>query len=415
MIHRLSTTRNDPSAVEIPGKEKVEAKEGYKPRGNACLRCKVLLRRHRRVFFLVLFLCMTCYIRYLMDAMPRIIRRRQFRLNPLIVPFSIEGDSLLSRLGDVIVKNVTLVHKEKAKAQWRWYCYSSEQQSPISFPRVLLAQYSEPAGPDAHYSLLLKWSSKVNMAYAQNWGIDYVILRGIALDDCHAIPSKYFQTRHSSFNKLELLQHALTLTSQYDWIWILDADALLKNFTLSPLSILPPGNSTFLMAHRVQPNDTLHTHNINNGVTFWNLHHPQTNQVLASWKRKSLNRISVNAQLKERGFSSSLSVEHGDQEILHSVLMDMSQEDRKGVYATPNLQLDIITHVVRGNFSQWVPGADQGRDRQNFVKAAAHDVCRRNSPACNGIVRNDYFEGNGDGILEQPFHTTGCPDPGTKI
>lgn len=410
MFHRGSN-RNDPS-VEIPGGEhEVKSKGGDKPKGNACRRYKALLYRNRRHLFLVFLLCLICGIIHLMKKIPRTLRHKDYRSNPLIVPYHIEGDSLLRALTGIVVEPPA-PNDEPPKAEWQWYCYSSE--GPVSSPRVLLAQYSGPTDTLAHYSSLLQYSKPINMAYAKQWGMDYVILTGIALDDYHAIPSKYFQTRHSSFNKLELLRHALTLSSQYDWLWILDADAVMQNFTFSPSSILPPGDnldSTFLMAHRVKFNDSVHTHNINNGVTFWNLHHPQTPEVLATWKRKSLNRIAAHAQLKERG--SVRGVEGGDQVILHSILMNMTKEEIQGVYAIPGLQYHTVRHVVRDNHSQWVPGEDEGKGRQKALKDLAYHICHLNAPACDGIIREDYMEGDG-GAVDQPFSTTGCPDPRAK-
>lgn len=321
---------------------------------------------------LIFFICVIL-VRHYMRVLPRVLLRRRNRQIKLILPFPIDGDDFLDKF-HVIVKPI---EKNGAtnNTEWEWHCYYSSQNYSTS-PRVLLAQYS---GHDPHYSSLLQSSSPVNRAYAKQWGMDYVTLVGTGLDDHHVMPSIYFLERHSSYNKLELLRRGLELAHQYDWIWILDADAVVHNFSISFPTILPPNaSSVFLLAHRVKPNDPLQTYNINNGVLVFNLHHPMTRQVLSNWTRHSLNRIAANAQLRIIGNDQEL--EGDDQVILHRILRNMP--DSSGLYTIPYFQDRVVKHLVRGNARIW-DNHSQGRD--NALKALAKDICRRHVPACNEI------------------------------
>ena len=265
-----------------------------------CRRFRAPLRRHRQLIFLFCMVLGFIIIRHLMGVIPRVLRRRRNRRIKLVVPFPVDGDAFFQMFTITVqpLSNSDNTTESQRRAEWEWYCYSSQNTST---PRILLAQYAGPHAPGAHYSELLQCTSPVNRAYAKWWGMDYVILTGIALNDHHVIPSHYFQARHSSYNKLELLRQALKLQQQYDWLWILDADALVYNFSTPLVSILPSNatESLFLMAHKVLTQDSVHTWHINNGVTLWNLHHPTTTEVLLDWTRHSLNRIAANAQLQE--------------------------------------------------------------------------------------------------------------------
>lgn len=345
-------------------------------------------RSYRWILPLALGLCVLT-IRHYMVVIPRVLRRRRNRQTKLIVPFPIDGDEYLKKFS-ITVKPLQIdnLHGAKNGSVWEWYCYLSQNYSTAEGPRVLMAQY---AGTDEHYSSLLQTSSLVNRAYAKQWGMDYVTLKGIGLDDHHVIPSEYFQPQHSAFNKLELLRRGLELSHRYDWLWVLDSDALVYNLSTSFSSILPANasESIFLVAHRVQPEDSLHTHNINNGVLLLNLHHPTTRHLLSSWTRHSLNRIAANVQLCNMGNEEAH--EADDQVIMQSILQDLS--DPTVIYTIPHFQNHVVKHLVRPNMAVW---DNHSPGREVVLKDLAIDICKRYAPVCDGV--------NG----EEPSRNTPC-------
>lgn len=384
MNHRGSFGRKVSSGLRQSDAQSPGAKT--KDNKRSCLRFISSVRRSRCILCLAMFLCMIL-VQHYMRVIPRVLRRRRNRKIKLIVPFSTQGDNFITEFELTVhpLEDDNL-NKARNESEWKWYCYSS-QKSAATVPRVLLAQYAGHATPNAHYSSMLQSSSSVNRAYARQWGMDYVTLEGIALDDHHVIPSEYFLPRHSSYNKLELLRKALELSHQYDWLWILDSDALVYNLSTSFTSILPSNasNSVFLMAHRVHPEDSVHTFNINNGVLVMNLHHPMTPQVLSNWTRHSLNRIAANAQLRHIG--SKQIVEGDDQTILHHILRNL--DDTTGIHAMPHFQEKVVKHVVRSNHSVW---DNHSQGREDALKLLASDVCHRYAPACDGINHEEYFQ-----------------------
>jgi len=401
MYHRVKTSRISPlqrwtENVHVESKTTTELKSTARLMG-------AQLRRHRRKLVWLLCMILGFLVRYLMGVIPRVLRRRRKRRTKLFVPFPLEDDAFLQEF-QVIVQPLNDYHPNQPKrnGEWDWYCYSSTYNSSLSIPKVLIAQYGGQPTLDEHYHELLQSTSPVNRAFAKQWGMDYVILTGVALDDNHMIPSNHFQTRHSSYNKVELLRRGLELSDRYDWLWIMDADVLIYNFTTPFSSILPPNasDSVFLMAHRVKFADSVHTWNINNGVTIWNLHHPMTPKIMSDWRRHSLNRITANAQLHILGYVENL--ESCDQRILHSILKGLS--NRRGIYADPYLQETVVKHVVRGDTHQWAPGNHSDEGRKYALQALALQICERYAPACRGMMTDD-----GDGADKDPLRNTPCP------
>lgn len=344
------------------------------------------LRRYRCWMLLLplVFVLGMLLERHYKEVLPRVHRRRRNRQTKVIVPFPTDGDDYLNEYSvsvqPILKSDISI--EAKNNSQWEWFCYSSLNSSAAGGPRVLMAQYAGFSEPNGHYSSLLQTSSPVNRAYAKEWGMDYVTLKGIGLDALNVLPSEYFLPRHSTYNKLELLRKGLELSHQYDWIWILDADALVYNLSTSFSSILPSpkaNDSIFLLAHRVHPEDSLHAYNVNIGVLIFNLHHPTTPQLLSNWTRHSLNRIAANAQLRNLGKEDVL-LDNCDQSIMQHILKDLT--DRTGIYAMPDLQEKVVKHVLRGHVSIW---DKHSPDREAVLKQLANDICQRYAPACVGM------------------------------
>lgn len=125
------------------------------------------------------------------------------------------------------------------------------------------------------YAQLLDVTGRINKAYALKFEHDVLVLAGTYLvipsDNCN--PPKH----RATFNKIGLLKHALRHRNKYDQLLILDTDAMMYNlsFDVTTLvseqrnenSMLTDEESTMLVAHRVKKNGTLHTWDVNIGVT----------------------------------------------------------------------------------------------------------------------------------------------------
>jgi hypothetical protein len=140
---------------------------------------------------------------------------------------------------------------------------------------------------------------RINRAYSRYYGYDYVILSGLAFvtprdvqrvgrtttyNDAGIPPSR------ATYNKIVVMEQALKWNT-YDAVLLLDADALLYDFTRDVGDLLPAHK--MLVAHDVaspRHNDSSTT-NINIGVTLWNLRHELTASTIAAWRRESIRRL----------------------------------------------------------------------------------------------------------------------------
>jgi hypothetical protein len=190
--------------------------------------------------------------------------------------------------------------------RWDWRYYSKNKNN-LASPRVLLAQYSA----FGTYAKLLELTAPLNKAYAKQFHYDYVALQGSTLqlprDAWYPPPEE-----RSRFNKIALLQTAVA--RGYDRVLLLDADAMVYDFSKDIVTeYLPQKNDYLLAAHRVEESDGRHAWNINNGVTVWNLRHPNAVEVMDGWEERA--RLFLQTNPTTRSYML-----RGDQSFLHGVL-----------------------------------------------------------------------------------------------
>ena len=171
--------------------------------------------------------------------------------------------------------------------------------------RLLIVQYSSYG----NYARLLELTSPINKAYAKKWSFDFAILQGTTLlipeideEGCEPPPHR------AMYNKLEVLRVALSKKNEYDQLLIMDADAMVYDFSYDITSLIKSNKKDLLVAHRVREETSApHTWNINNGITLWNLHHPDIQLVFDKWYSRT-----------RKGVLYKLT--HSDQHYLHGVL-----------------------------------------------------------------------------------------------
>jgi hypothetical protein len=188
-------------------------------------------------------------------------------------------------------------------------------------PHILIAQYtgrrraSHSNNVSDTYEHFLALTSKINIAYAEKWGYDYWILRGLPFGGPHLnvsytverhvvlgqrqeipLPSsdaaveeeeEFHSFSRATYNKLTLLQLALQNEESFDGLVLLDADAMMYDFSRDIADLLSP--HSVLVAHKTSPNST--SGSINVGVTLWNLRHPLAPLVYQRWRDGCVHRI----------------------------------------------------------------------------------------------------------------------------
>jgi len=143
--------------------------------------------------------------------------------------------------------------------------HSGSTQSGV-LPKLKVIQTSDPTV----YKPLLDITSELNEARCKKLGIAYEKYCGIKRGDCPMF---------ANFNRIYLLlEH---LDKEFDWILYMDADAMITNPLFNPYSvILPDKDKGFIFC----TGGKYPKWDVNDGVFFCNLRHPEVRKVLLQWK-----------------------------------------------------------------------------------------------------------------------------------
>ena len=298
--------------------------------------------------------------------------------------------------------------------------------------RLLIAQYSA----FGQYAKLLEQTAPINKEYAKRWNHDYVLLQGITMffpndktkkkkkkdkkktrnlleeeedQDAHrggGCPPLLREER-SRFNKITLLQMALSYRDRYDSLLLLDADAMIYDFEYDITTLLfktgtDSIHSTYnnnnnyyatnttttvttgiisdimLVAQRVHDYDVPQTRNINNGVTLWNLHHPLTMSTGRAWYNACRKGLLDNKPLR------------GDQYYLHQVLKEQNRHLAVSAVWDEFYYKDgtVIKHFQRSNMFSW---EDTGLEsRLNRIRETAQQICEKYSIPVESLDYTNY-------------------------
>jgi hypothetical protein len=216
---------------------------------------------------------------------------------------------------------------------------------------VLIAQYKgEVNVNNTSYSQLLNLTSPVNQAYADVWGFDYMVEAGYMIlkelgNESTAMP---IREATATYNKIMILEKVLTEAQfrQYDTLVLLDADALIYDFKTNVASALLPRDKMFTALQvGAPPGAEPEAHNVNIGVTLWNLRHRNITAFVEEWKRDSvaLLRLGIDE----------------DQAPLQMILYRMSPEQRNALVHRLNKDeisyshAKIIKHFIRPDGTDW--------------------------------------------------------------
>jgi hypothetical protein len=283
--------------------------------------------------------------------------------------------------------------------------------------RVLIAQYTGTAATQSFpsssssniYDQFLWMTSKLNAAYAVKWKHDFWIMHGIAFrdpngttpqnytieklvidgrrqppcnDDCWNNSIVYNQLldnvpqSRSTYNKVAILELALKET-QYDGLLLLDADAMMYDFSRNIADLLSP--NSVLIAHKTNNSEGSHTGSINVGVTLWNLRHKLTPYVARRWKSNCLRRIMYH--------SDKLDDDQAPLQFLLKRELDQKRRD-KVVYAIEDefyyARGTFIRHFIRPAGSTWMNNTmDSESIRLMKIQRSANEVCTKYHMMCD--------------------------------
>jgi hypothetical protein len=274
---------------------------------------------------------------------------------------------------------------------WEWHNYTTTSTTTNNnnnsnhHPNVLIAQYSG----FGDYAKFLNLISPMHQHYAKRHGYDYVILQGTLLHipgilhDCHPNP-------RATFDKIPLLSMALSLREKYDYVLILDTDAMIVDLDniVEWSKILP--SDQLLAAQRVWKYDWKNSWDINAGVTLWNLHHPEVETVLNRWTLLSQHGSENGSSRDHR---ETILTKNDDQYFLQTALLETFQWwNRPLVSVTQEFNYyegTVVKHFKRDKRSWSTNGLEQRLER---VQETIRQVCAEHAEYCPATASTDFMD-----------------------
>jgi hypothetical protein len=216
-------------------------------------------------------------------------------------------------------------------------------------------------------------TQKVNRAYARKFGYDYAALLGL--------PMGATEGWMATFSKVQILYEVLNHHPEYDALLNMDADALLVDFDydLENLLVWPDARQYAVIGQRVGAED-LHTWNMNAGVTFWNMKHPDTRFIATCWYMGAYTSIRI--------MPPRIGKHVSDQKWLQGILhYGFQPRQREQAVFTPNdifryAQGTVVKHIVRAESKIWKDVVDE---RLNMVQELVSRTCKKYEPSCTNI------------------------------
>ena len=273
-------------------------------------------------------------------------------------------------------------HANYRQPELYWYTYppslsdSNTTTSTMTTPRKkarrrLLMVQSAGFGT---YAQLLDLTAPINKAYARRWSHTFLILQGSLVYMAEERRRNCTPPEHrSTHNKMQLLKLGIALKDQYDYLLILDADAMMYDFDRDISDLMPPTH--LLAANRVVAKKGVKkraTWKINAGVTLWNLHHPYTANVAEGWLQAAV------------GYMNGRNNNQGDQLFLYHVLKNNASMEEQ-VYAL-NREFNynkatMIKHIKRPALTYEI-GATALDARSQVIQTFTQEICDKFPTDC---------------------------------
>ena len=254
----------------------------------------------------------------------------------------------------------------RASALWD---KNSSNSSNTPQLRVLVAQYSAGVG---EYNLLLNLTQPINQQYASKWGYDYHCMKGppeALVQAMERANVTSFAPSRSTYFKVILLRR---VSNEYDRVILLDADALVYDFSCDIVQLLP--STKLLAAHKVVKTDPVGTGNLNVGVTVWNLRHDRAPWLIDKWKTACWDRLN-------QGYRDD------DQLPLQRILQfDLNQTTRDAWIEGLTTEFayghgTVVKHFIRSDKRDWSTGSSLELRMEKIQRARA-EICAKYRLQC---------------------------------
>ncbi len=240
-------------------------------------------------------------------------------------------------------------------------------------PRLLIAISS---GFDK-YAEMLTISAHLAKVYALTHNATVVVLQGTSFAPDGCTPPVH----HATLNKIRLLFLAIDQSDRYDQVLLLEADTLIVNMDVDLRSLLSISSSSqdLVAAQPVRQGDgstSPRRHQINAGITLWNLHHDQCKDVALRWFDGAQQAVMKGTY-------------QGDQRFLQ-----LSLKQQKGIRLLDQEfaydQGTLVKHYFLHS-AKW-------QDRKKLMEKEAKKVCETYD--CTGVASKEYSGQWGEGLVE---------------
>ncbi len=263
--------------------------------------------------------------------------------------------------------------------EFYWYDYSSYASPDFNATRRLLIVQSAGFGT---YARLLDLTAPINKAYARKWSHTMLMLQGTLVRLEEEARTNCTPPEHrSTHNKMQLLKFALRLRDHYDYLLILDADALIYDFSVDISNLMP--YRAMMAANRVTAKKGVKkraTWKINAGVTLWNLHHRYTAAAADGWTKAAV------------GFMNGRNNNQGDQLFLYHVLKNnatMEQEIYSFGKEFHYNKATVIKHIKRPQVTYEI-GQTSLDSRSAMIQKFTEEICRNFQSDCRNLDKTTY-------------------------
>lgn len=268
--------------------------------------------------------------------------------------------------------------------QLYWYdyrCMQSPTHESMNATRRLLIVQSAGFGT---YAQLLDLTAPINKAYARKWGHTMLVLQGTLVVLDYEVQTNCTPLEHrSTHNKMQLLKFGLRLRQHYDYMLILDADALIYDFSLDISNLMP--STAMMAANRAEPKKGQKkraTWKINAGITLWNLHHDYTQALAEGWTNAAV------------GYLNGRNNYSGDQIFLYHVLKNNATMEQS-VYSFGKEfhynKATVIKHIKRPHVTYEL-GQTALDSRSDIIETFTQEICQSYPEDCQELDKTKYSE-----------------------
>lgn len=181
-----------------------------------------------------------------------------------------------SRLQDLLQRTGESSCQDRQEPKWEWHKQKGIKTK--SKRRLLIGQHSS-YGREGE---VLELTAPMNKLYASIWNADYVAVQGSTMmvnrdNGCEPPPTR------AAFDKLELLRVALHKRDRYDYLLLLDSDAMIRDLNFDVTTLANEKDMLLAEANSHSSKANVHTSNVTSSVLLFDLNHASTKDFADAW------------------------------------------------------------------------------------------------------------------------------------